>query len=175
MSGSAMPLANANATALTLHNVQKAFGRTHATVQIDHLKVKPGEFVTLVGPSGCGKTTTMRMIAGLEDPSSGDILFNDRPVTDMAVQKRNIAMVFQQLCPLSAYARVADNLAYGLKKRGVARPERDEKVLWVAKLLRIDHLLDRRPRELSGGEQQRSRAGTDDSYPKRLAARRTAQ
>lgn len=149
---------NSKAVALSLEGVEKSFGRTYMAVKIDSLRVKPGEFVTLVGPSGCGKTTTMRMIAGLEDPTGGQILFDGSPVNGLAVQKRNIAMVFQNYA-LYPHMRVADNLAYGLKKRGVPKPERDRQIAWAAKLLRIDHLLDRRPKELSGGEQQRVALG----------------
>ncbi|MDA0338275.1 MAG: ABC transporter ATP-binding protein [Proteobacteria bacterium] len=122
------------------------------------MEISEGEFATLVGPSGCGKTTTMRMIAGLDDPSEGDILFGDRLVNDVSIQKRNVAMVFQNYA-LYPHLRVADNLQYGLKKRGIPRADREEKVAWVADLLRINSLLDRKPRELSGGEQQRVALG----------------
>jgi ABC-type sugar transport system ATPase subunit len=145
-------------TRVTLSNVTKSFRRDDATVLIEDLRIEPGELLTLVGPSGCGKTTTMRMIAGLEDPTSGDILFGDRVVNDVPVQRRNVAMVFQNYA-LYPHLRVSENLEYGLRKRGVPAPLRAEKVTWAAKLLRIEALLDRKPREISGGEQQRVALG----------------
>ena len=145
-------------TQVTLHNLRKSFRRGQDVVNIERLEISEGEFVTLVGPSGCGKTTTMRMIAGLDDPSDGDIFFGNRMVNDISIQKRNVAMVFQNYA-LYPHLRVADNLQYGLKKRRVPRADREKKVAWVADLLRISKLLDRKPRELSGGEQQRVALG----------------
>lgn len=142
---------------LSLSGIIKRFGHYEA-VKVESLNIKEGELVTLVGPSGCGKTTTMRIIAGLEEPSEGEIWFGDRLVNDVSVQKRNIAMVFQNYA-LYPHLTAADNLQYGLKKRGVSRPEREAKVQWVAQLLRIEALLGRKPREMSGGEQQRVALG----------------
>ncbi|MCL4186874.1 MAG: ABC transporter ATP-binding protein [Rhodobacteraceae bacterium] len=147
-----------NGSELRLDRLVKRFSRGEPAVQIDELRIRAGEFVTLVGPSGCGKTTTMRMIAGLEDPSEGEIYFGGKPVVDLSVQRRNVAMVFQNYA-LYPHMRVSENLEYGLKKRGVPRAEREVRVLAVARMLRIDGMLDRRPRQLSGGEQQRVALG----------------
>ncbi len=129
-------------------------------VAVDHLEleVRDREFVTLVGPSGCGKSTTLRMIAGLERPSRGDIYFGDRRVTDLEPRDRNIAMVFQSYA-LYPHMTVRENLEYGLRKRRVPRAERDARVGEIAAMLQIDGLLDRRPKELSGGQRQRVALG----------------
>jgi multiple sugar transport system ATP-binding protein len=147
-----------NPTKVSLLGVRKTFSKDEAAVNIKDWEIQPSEFVTLVGPSGCGKTTTMRMIAGLEEPTEGDIRFGDRSVVDVSIQRRNVSMVFQNYA-LYPHMRIADNLDYGLRKRGVPRAERHERVSWVAKLLGIDQLLDRKPRQLSGGEQQRVALG----------------
>ncbi len=143
---------------VTLKGISKAFNKNEATVNIKDWEIAASEFVTLVGPSGCGKTTTMRMIAGLEDPTAGDIYFGSRSVINMSVQRRNIAMVFQNYA-LYPHMSVRENLEYGLKKRGVPYAERKERVAWAASLLRIDGMLERKPRQLSGGEQQRVALG----------------
>ncbi|WP_439628738.1 ABC transporter ATP-binding protein [Shinella sp.] len=145
-------------TRVTLSAVTKSFRKDEQSVLIEDLTIEPGELLTLVGPSGCGKTTTMRMIAGLEEPSSGNILFGDRRINDVPVQHRNVAMVFQNYA-LYPHLRVTDNLQYGLKKRGVPAKQRQEKVEWVSKLLHIEALLERKPRQISGGEQQRVALG----------------
>ncbi len=123
-----------------------------------HLEVRDREFVTLVGPSGCGKSTTLRMVAGLEKPSRGDIYFGDRRVTDLEPRDRNIAMVFQSYA-LYPHMTVRENLEYGLRKRRVPRPEREARVAEIAATLRIGDLLERRPKELSGGQRQRVALG----------------
>ncbi|WP_411035602.1 ABC transporter ATP-binding protein [Shinella sp. BYT-45] len=145
-------------TRVTLSAVTKSFRKDEQSILIEDLTIEPGELLTLVGPSGCGKTTTMRMIAGLEEPSSGDILFGGRRINDVPVQNRNVAMVFQNYA-LYPHLRVTDNLQYGLKKRGVPAKQRQEKVEWVSKLLHIESLLERKPRQISGGEQQRVALG----------------
>jgi multiple sugar transport system ATP-binding protein len=155
--------ASANATksnpvSIRLSGVRKSFGRTEAAVDIATLNIAPGELVTFVGPSGCGKTTTMRMIAGLEDPTDGAIHFGQRRVNEVSVQKRNIAMVFQNYA-LYPHMKVWQNLEYGLKKRGVPAEQRAGRVKDVAAMLRIEKLLDKRPAHLSGGEQQRVALG----------------
>ena len=113
-----------------------------------------GEFLVLLGPSGCGKTTLLRMIAGLETPTSGSILIGDRDVADLPPRARGIAMVFQSYA-LYPHKTIFDNIAFPLKAAGMEKPERKEKVEWAADFLGIAALLKRRPRHLSGGERQR--------------------
>ncbi|MGP9818501.1 ABC transporter ATP-binding protein [Salinarimonas sp. NSM] len=137
--------------------VRKAFGAAVAVEGLD-LVIEDGAFVSLLGPSGCGKTTTLRMLAGLEFPTSGTIAIGDRVVNDVAPGKRDIAMVFQSYA-LYPHMTVGENIAYPLKKHGVAKPEREEKVAQVARTLQLEHLLARKPRQLSGGQQQRVALG----------------
>jgi multiple sugar transport system ATP-binding protein len=137
--------------------VRKAFGAAVAVKGLD-LAIRSGEFVSLLGPSGCGKTTTLRMLAGLEFPTSGTISIGGRTVNDLAPGERDIAMVFQSYA-LYPHMTVAENIAYPLKKRGVGRAARDAKVRAVADTLKLDQLLDRKPRQLSGGQQQRVALG----------------
>src|ERR1039458_8440817 len=115
------------------------------------LVVEDGEFMVLVGPSGSGKSTALRMLAGLEMVSSGEILIGDRVVTGAPPKARDIAMVFQSYA-LYPHLSVADNLAFPLKQKGVSEPERSQRVLEAARLLELEPLLDRRPRQLSGGQ-----------------------
>ena len=122
------------------------------------LTIEDGEFVTLVGPSGCGKTTTLRCVAGLNKPTSGTITFGDREVTDLPVQERDIALLFQDIA-LYPHMSVRDNMAYGLKIRGFSREERYARVEEAAELLQISDQLDKSPAELSGGQQQRVALG----------------
>lgn len=142
---------------VTLEKVSKVykglFREVKAVDEID-LEIPDKSFFTLLGPSGSGKTTTLRMIAGLETPTSGKIYFDDEIVNDVPPQKRNLAMVFQQPT-LFPFMNVLDNMTYGLKIRGVPKKERYRKAREAAKLLHIEHLLDRMPSELSGGERQR--------------------
>ena len=112
------------------------------------------EFLVLVGPSGCGKTTTLRMLAGLEQASSGDIFFGEKRVNDIRPRDRNVAMVFQDYAVFPHYT-VYENIAYGLRSRHVPNALVKERVPKAAKTFRIDHLLGRKPRQLSGGERQR--------------------
>lgn len=138
---------------LELRNLSKHYGKTHAVDGID-LVVEDGEFLAILGPSGCGKSTTMRMIAGLESPTHGDVLIGGEVVTELPPRLRNVAMVFQSYA-LYPHMSVAENIAFPLKARGMAKPERDEKITWVAGIIGIGHLLARRPARLSGGEKQR--------------------
>jgi multiple sugar transport system ATP-binding protein len=142
---------------ITLTKLRKTFGSAIAVKDLD-LKIDAGEFVSLLGPSGCGKTTTLRMLAGLEFPTSGAIRFGDRVVNDVPPAKRNIAMVFQSYA-LYPHMTVGENIAYPLKKRGVPKAERPGKVAAAARLLQLEPYLARKPRELSGGQQQRVALG----------------
>ena len=118
------------------------------------LDIADREFLTLLGPSGCGKTTLLNMIAGLESPTAGEVWFDDRNVTAVPPERRDIAMVFQTYA-LYPHMRVFDNVAFGLKMRGVPAEERERLVHAAAKTMEIEHLLDRKPRALSGGQRQR--------------------
>jgi multiple sugar transport system ATP-binding protein len=135
--------------------VTKRFG-TAAAVVVDELSLAAldGEFVVLLGPSGCGKTTTLRMLAGLEDISAGDIYIGAERVNDVPTQHRDLAMVFQSYA-LYPHMTIAENIAYPLRVRKTGREETARRVLRVAEMLEIGALLGRRPRELSGGERQR--------------------
>jgi len=133
--------------------VSKRFGDSVVVDQLD-LVADDGEFVVLLGPSGCGKTTTLRMLAGLEDATSGNIFIGEDRVNDVPTQKRDIAMVFQNYA-LYPHMTISENIAYPLKVRKIERGEIDRRVNRVAELLEIGALLKRRPRELSGGERQR--------------------
>lgn len=123
-----------------------------------NLQIKDGEFLVLVGPSGCGKSTTLRMIAGLEEASSGDIFIGDRRVNDVSPKDRDIAMVFQNYA-LYPHMNVYENMAFGLRLRKFAPDEIDKRVKNAAELLSIGHLLQRKPKELSGGQRQRVAMG----------------
>ncbi len=131
----------------------KLFGEVPAVDGID-LMAREGEFLVLVGPSGCGKTTLMRMIAGLEEPSSGAVLIGGRDVTALPPRTRNIAMVFQSYA-LYPHLSVYRNIAFPLRARGADRRTIGERVRWAAAMFGIERLLARKPRQLSGGERQR--------------------
>jgi len=133
--------------------VNKEFGRS-VVVQELSLESKDGEFVVLLGPSGCGKSTTLRMLAGLEEATSGDIFIGEQRVNDVPTRERDIAMVFQNYA-LYPHMTVAENIAYPLRVRKIQRVEAENRVRRVAELLDIARLLERLPRELSGGERQR--------------------
>jgi multiple sugar transport system ATP-binding protein len=148
-------------SAVRLQNLRKVFGpRGREIVAVDDLSVEIEEhaFFTFVGPSGCGKTTTLRMVAGLEYPTSGGILFGDRDVTGLPPQRRDIAMVFQDIA-LFPYMTVHDNIGYPLKVAGMARSERDRRVRATAEMLGIADKLEMKPAQLSGGQQQRVAIG----------------
>ena len=142
--------------------VLKAISKTYGTdvVAVDNidLEIKDGEFMVLLGPSGCGKSTTLRMIAGLEEVTSGDILIDDKRVNDVDPADRDLAIVFQNYA-LYPHMTVAGNLAFGLKLRRLARADIDTRIAKTAGLLGIGELLHRKPKELSGGQQQRVALG----------------
>ncbi len=140
-----------------LEHINKSFG-TVQVLQDINLIFPSHKFVTLLGPSGCGKTTLLRMIAGLETVTAGTIRFGERVVNHMMPRDRNIAMVFQSYA-LYPQMTVRRNLGYGLRVRGTPKAEMDEAVQRVARILEIDHLLDRKPAQLSGGQRQRVALG----------------
>ncbi len=142
---------------VTLKKVVKYYDDTLAVRGID-LEIADKEFLVLVGPSGCGKTTTLRMIAGLEEISDGEILIGDDVVNDVPPKDRNIAMVFQNYA-LYPHMSVYDNMSFGLKLKKVDRTEIDRRVQEAARILDIVSLLDRKPRQLSGGQRQRVAMG----------------
>jgi len=138
---------------VALRRVSKNWG-SFVAVRDQSLEIRDGEFMVLLGPSGCGKTTTMRMIAGLEEPSSGDILIGGQRVNDLPPRDRDIAMVFQSY-GLYPHMTVAENIGYPLKLRGIKGAERDARVRAAAAKVELEPLLARRPKELSGGQRQR--------------------
>ena len=142
---------------LTLRTVEKRFGNVQAVKAVD-LDVEHGEFIVLVGPSGCGKSTLLRMIAGLEEISSGEILLDGRSLNAVAPRDRDMAMVFQDYA-LYPHMTVAENLGFALKMRDMAASAIEEKVHAVARMLELDALLERKPRALSGGQRQRVALG----------------
>jgi iron(III) transport system ATP-binding protein len=140
-------------TAVRLENIRKTFG---ATVALDaiNLQINAGELFFLLGPSGCGKSTLLRLVAGLHEPTSGRILFNDRDVTALGTEHRNAVMCFQSYA-LWPHMTVRDNVRFGLKVRHAAKSEQDARVAEVLRLVRMADLAHRKPNELSGGQQQR--------------------
>lgn len=140
-----------------LENVTKKFGDVVAVNNVN-LDIKDKEFIVLVGPSGCGKTTTLRMIAGLEEITSGNIYIDGRLVNDVPPKDRDIAMVFQNYA-LYPHMTVYDNMAFGLKLRKYPKSEIDRRVKAAAEMLGIENLLKRKPKELSGGQRQRVALG----------------
>jgi multiple sugar transport system ATP-binding protein len=138
---------------ISLQHVTKLFGNSVVVGDVS-IEISDGEFVVLLGPSGCGKTTTLRMIAGLEQTTSGDILIDGQRVNDLPPQKRDVAMVFQSYA-LYPHMTVAENIAYPLRVRKLSAAEIAAQVKQTAAMLEIESLLARRPRELSGGERQR--------------------
>src|ERR1700720_2114921 len=142
---------------VTLRNVVKRFDNVEAGRNIS-LDIPDNEFVVLVGPSGCGKSTTLRMIAGLEEVTSGDIAIGGEVVNDVPPKDRDIAMVFQNYA-LYPHMTVFENMSFGLKLRRVPKPEIRARVEKAAKILDIMELLGRRPKQLSGGQRQRVAMG----------------
>jgi multiple sugar transport system ATP-binding protein len=142
---------------VVLKDLYKSFGNTEVVKGVN-LTVNDGEFMVFVGPSGCGKSTTLRMIAGLETVSSGNIHIADREVTRMQPKDRNVAMVFQNYA-LYAHKNVYNNLAFGLKVRKLPAAEIDQRVNDAAAMLGISELLERKPKQLSGGQMQRVALG----------------
>lgn len=143
--------------AVRLKNLTKRFREVVAVDNVN-LEVEDGEFLVLLGPSGCGKTTTLRCIAGLETPDEGEIYIKDVLVNDLPPKERDVAMVFQNYA-LYPHMNVFNNIAFPLKMHGVPKSEIERRVKEVAELLRITNLLERKPRQLSGGEAQRVALG----------------
>jgi len=139
---------------IEIKNLKKAYATNVVALEKFNLTIQDGEFVALLGPSGCGKSTTLNCIAGLLDPTEGEILFDGKDVTKDAPKDRNIGMVFQSYA-LYPHLSVLDNIAFPLKQKGIGKEERHEKARIVAKKLQIEHLLGRKPAQLSGGQQQR--------------------
>jgi len=142
---------------LELRDVRKSYGN-NAVVHGVSMNIDKGEFVVIVGPSGCGKSTLLRMVAGLEEISAGEIAIDGRVVNNLEPKDRDIAMVFQNYA-LYPHMNVYENMAYGLKIRGMSKREIDERVRDAGKILELGTLLDRKPRQLSGGQRQRVAMG----------------
>ena len=143
---------------LSLKNINKVYPNGFHAVKDFNLEIEDREFIIFVGPSGCGKSTTLRMIAGLEEISSGELWIGDKLVNDVEPKDRDIAMVFQNYA-LYPHMSVYDNMAFGLKLRKVPKDQIDRLVHEAAKILDIEHLLDRKPKALSGGQRQRVAMG----------------
>ena len=142
---------------ITLKNIRKDFGPVKVIRGVD-IDIKDGEFVVFVGPSGCGKSTLLRLIAGLEDITSGELRIGDRVVNDLQPKEREVAMVFQSYA-IFPHMTVRENIAFGLTIRKEDKAEVDRKVTEAARMLRMEDLLDRRPSQLSGGQRQRVAIG----------------
>ncbi len=143
---------------LSLKNINKKYPNGFHAVKDFNLEIADKEFIIFVGPSGCGKSTTLRMIAGLEEISSGELWIGDKMVNDVEPKDRDIAMVFQNYA-LYPHMSVYDNMAFGLKLRKTPKDQIDRLVHEAAKILDIEHLLDRKPKALSGGQRQRVAMG----------------
>ena len=144
--------------AININNVGKIYPNGTRALEDVNIQINDGEFVVLVGPSGCGKTTLLRMVAGLEDITEGEISIADKVVNEIAPKDRDIAMVFQNYA-LYPHMSVYDNMAFSLKLRKLPKDEIDQKVKDAAKTLEIDELLERKPKALSGGQRQRVAMG----------------
>ncbi len=138
---------------IELVNLSKSFGAVAAVKSVS-LAIEDGEFVVLVGPSGCGKTTTLRMVAGFEDPSAGEIRIDGKVVNDVEPRDRGLGMVFQTHA-LFPHKSVRQNIEFGLRMKHVPAAARARRVAEVAEMVRITHLLDKMPNQCSGGESQR--------------------
>jgi multiple sugar transport system ATP-binding protein len=145
-------------SSLSLRHIYKVYDGNVTAVKDFNLEIEDKEFIVFVGPSGCGKSTTLRMIAGLEEISQGEVYIGDKIVNDVAPKDRDIAMVFQNYA-LYPHMTVYDNMAFGLKLRKMPKDQIKQKVTDVAKVLDIEHLLDRKPKALSGGQRQRVALG----------------
>ena len=143
---------------LELQNITKVYPNGTKAVNETSLNIEKGEFVVFVGPSGCGKSTLLRMIAGLEDITAGEIALDGTIINEIDPSERDVAMVFQNYA-LYPHMTVYNNMAYGLKNRGISKQEIEDKVNEVAKLLEIDPYLSRKPSMLSGGQRQRVAMG----------------
>ncbi|WP_288319399.1 maltose/maltodextrin ABC transporter ATP-binding protein MalK [uncultured Haemophilus sp.] len=144
-------------TDVRLANVCKSYGNVHISKNVN-LDIKNGEFVVFVGPSGCGKSTLLRMIAGLDEITSGDLFIGDKRMNDVPPANRNIGMVFQSYA-LYPHLTIAENMSFGLKLAGAKKEEIEQRVNQVAEILQLAHLLTRKPKELSGGQRQRVAIG----------------
>ncbi|MEO1748474.1 MAG: ABC transporter ATP-binding protein, partial [Pseudomonadota bacterium] len=142
---------------IVLENVTKSFGETQVIPPIN-LTIEDGEFAVFVGPSGCGKSTLLRLIAGLEDTTSGRILINDQDVTEVSPSKRGLAMVFQTYA-LYPHMTVRKNIAFPMRMAGVSEAEQNTRIDAAAKALNLTDYLDRKPGQLSGGQRQRVAIG----------------
>ena len=142
---------------VSMRGIRKSYGDVHVIKGVD-LEVKDGEFLVFVGPSGCGKSTTLRMIAGLESVTGGDILIDGVRANDLRPSDRGAAMVFQSYA-LYPHMTVAENMGFALKMAGISKDKRDDQVRQAADILRITELLGRFPKELSGGQRQRVAIG----------------
>src|SRR5512144_668536 len=142
---------------VVLKDLNKKYDEVHAVKDVN-LTIRDKEFMVFVGPSGCGKTTTLRMVAGLEEITAGEISIGDRVVNDLPPKDRDIAMVFQNYA-LYPHMSVYDNMAFGLKMRKFPKPEIAKRVQEAAEILGIQELLKRKPRQLSGGQRQRVAVG----------------
>ena len=142
---------------IELKQVTKSYGAVNVIKGVD-LTIQKGEFMVFVGPSGCGKSTLLRLISGLEEITTGDMLFDGERVNNLVPSKRGIAMVFQSYA-LYPHMKVYDNMAFGMKLAQATPAEIDKRVREAAKLLQIEHLLDRLPKQLSGGQRQRVAIG----------------
>ena len=140
--------------AVSLKGIGKRYPNGFEAVKDFNLEIEDQEFIIFVGPSGCGKSTTLRMIAGLEEITTGDLFIDGKRMNEVEPKDRDIAMVFQNYA-LYPHMTVFDNMAFGLKLRKVPKEEIEQKVLEAAKILDLEQLLDRRPKALSGGQRQR--------------------
>ena len=143
---------------LSLQHIQKIYDNQVHVVKDFNLEIADKEFIVFVGPSGCGKSTTLRMIAGLEEISGGDLLIDGKRMNDVPAKARNIAMVFQNYA-LYPHMTVYDNMAFGLKMQKIAKEVIDERVNWAAQILGLREYLKRKPEALSGGQRQRVALG----------------
>lgn len=143
---------------LKLRNIQKVYDNGFEAVKNFNMDIEDKEFIVLVGPSGCGKTTTLRMIAGLEEISSGELYIGDRLVNDVSPKDRDVAMVFQNYA-LYPHMSVYDNMAFALKLRKTPKAKIEEQIHNAARILKIEDLLKRKPKQLSGGQRQRVALG----------------
>ncbi|MEF1226269.1 ATP-binding cassette domain-containing protein, partial [Vibrio fortis] len=143
---------------VTLRGVEKTYPNGFKAVHGVDLNIQEGEFMVFVGPSGCAKSTTLRMIAGLEDISEGDVYIGDKRVNDLPPKDRGISMVFQNYA-LYPHMSVYDNMAFGLKQQKLPKHEIDERISEAARTLDIEHLLNNKPGEMSGGQRQRVALG----------------
>jgi multiple sugar transport system ATP-binding protein len=143
---------------VTFDRVDKSFGDGTRAVDALSLEIADGEFMVLVGPSGCGKTTALRLVAGLEDLNAGEIRIGERPVQDLPPRRRDVAMVFQNYA-LYPHMNVFENMMFGLRSRGIAKPKAAERVDDAGRALDLSDLMKRRPGQLSGGQRQRVAMG----------------